>query len=236
MNVVIRAGYGPPGPAAPDAASPTMSRARAHVLAVLIAAATPSTLAGLVGETGLHANTLRGHLRGLEDDGLVRRERASPVGRGRPAWLYCVTPDQSRGAEYVGLATALAAMLHHKGGDPGPDAIAAGVQWGHELTHRSGRPVEGKSAHAQVVDLLEQIGFAPDSDPDHHTVVQLTACPLLAAARRYPDVVCAVHLGIVRGALEEYGAPAERTSLFPFSAPGACRLELSGVDDDPGEH
>jgi len=50
--------------------------------------------------------------------------------------------------------------------------------------------------------------------------------PLLEAAHKYPDVVCGVHLGIVRGALEEYGADPSNTDLFPFSEPGACRLDL----------
>jgi hypothetical protein len=39
-------------------------------------------------------------------------------------------------------------------------------------------------------------------------------------------VVCGVHLGIVRGALEEYGADSDRTDLQPFAEPGACRLDL----------
>ena len=39
-------------------------------------------------------------------------------------------------------------------------------------------------------------------------------------------VVCAVHLGIVRGALEVYGGDPTHTDLLPFSEPGACRLEM----------
>jgi len=58
------------------------------------------------------------------------------------------------------------------------------------------------------------------------SVVRLTLCPLLEAAHKHPDVVCGVHLGIVRGALEEYGADPTGTDLLPFSEPGACRLEL----------
>jgi hypothetical protein len=42
-------------------------------------------------------------------------------------------------------------------------------------------------------------------------------------------VICGVHLGLARGALEELGNDpdqTERTTLQPFSEPGACRLEL----------
>jgi hypothetical protein len=49
---------------------------------------------------------------------------------------------------------------------------------------------------------------------------------LLDAATEYPDVVCAVHLGIARGALEEYDADPADVALQPFSEPGACRLHL----------
>src|SRR3546814_19925983 len=61
------------------------------------------------------------------------------------------------------------------------------------------------------------------SDLDKATTVRLTRCPLLETAKEFPDVVCGVHLGIVRGALEEYGGDSERTDLFAFSEPGACR-------------
>jgi predicted ArsR family transcriptional regulator len=79
-----------------------------------------------------------------------------------------------------------------------------------------------------VVDLLEELGFAPSPDA-RAGVVKLRRCPLLEAAHQYPEVVCGVHLGVVRGALEELGASPEQTectALHPFSEPGACRLEL----------
>jgi predicted ArsR family transcriptional regulator len=78
-----------------------------------------------------------------------------------------------------------------------------------------------------VVSLFDDLGFAPESDGRASTV-RLTRCPLLEAARRYPDVVCAVHLGLTRGALEEYGADTEGARLLPFAEPGACVLHLSG--------
>ena len=54
----------------------------------------------------------------------------------------------------------------------------------------------------------------PEADP----------LPLLEAARRHRDVVCGVHLGIVRGALEEYAADPADSALVPFAEPGACLL------------
>ena len=78
---------------------------------------------------------------------------------------------------------------------------------------------------ARSSTILEGVGFAPEAD-DRATTARLTRCPLLDAAKEFPDVVCGVHLGIVRGALDEYGADSRRTDLAPFSEPGACRLDL----------
>ena len=203
-----------------------MSRSRAALLETLAGQPEPTTLAALIAATGLHANTLREHLEALEEADLVRRQRAAPNGRGRPAWLYRAT-NQEEHSEYAGLAATLAATIHRTSDSPREDGIAAGREWGRDLARVKGRPQDpgGLAARRQVVGLLADIGFAPVPD-DRLSVVRLTRCPLLEAAHRYPDVVCGVHLGIVRGALEEYGADAERTELFPFSEPGACRLEL----------
>jgi len=76
--------------------------------------------------------------------------------------------------------------------------------------------------------MLDGLGFAPSADA-RVGVVKLHRCPLLEAAHRNPQVVCAVHLGMARGALDELGADPERTeetALQPFSEPGACRLDL----------
>ena len=84
------------------------------------------------------------------------------------------------------------------------------------------------AARREVVTLLEELGFAPSADA-RLGVVKLHRCPLLQAAHQNPEVVCGVHLGLVRGALDELGAApdqSERTALQPFSEPGACRLDL----------
>ncbi|MET4224435.1 helix-turn-helix transcriptional regulator [Oerskovia enterophila] len=93
---------------------------------------------------------------------------------------------------------------------------------------RGGVDVASAARH-EVVDLLDRLGFAPQADGDAASVA-LTRCPLLEAAYRNPEVVCAVHLGLAQGALERLGAPREGTSLLPFAEPGACRLHLRSTD------
>ena len=209
-----------------------MTRARAAVLQAVESSSSSSSLAELSETTGLHTNTLREHLEVLRRDGLVRREAARPSGRGRPAWRYsAVAEEDSPLPEYAGLAAALAAVLHRTSAHPVDDAVAAGVDWGHELARTVGLPAEdgAVAARRQVLQVLDQMGFDPQVDTDAdpgHTTVRLTRCPLLETAKRYPDVVCGVHLGIAKGALRAYAADDSGTALTPFAEPGACLLLL----------
>lgn len=159
----------------------------------------------------------------------MRRSPAAPVGRGRPAWLYEATNNDASGLEHLDVVAVLASAIRRTSTSPTEDAISAGTEWGHELARERGaRPARNAvAARRQVVVLLDKIGFAPQPD-SRASVVRLTRCPLLEAARKYPDVVCGVHLGLIRGALEEYGADPGSTELKPFSEPGACRLHLAG--------
>ena len=56
--------------------------------------------------------------------------------------------------------------------------------------------------------------------------VQLRRCPLLDIARRYPEVVCQVHRGLIEGALTQLGGHDAGVDLQPFADPDACRLIL----------
>ncbi len=187
----------------------------------------PLTLASLVSATGLHENTLREHLTALVRRGMVTRHRAQPDGRGRPAWLYELAQDEPSRSEYAGLAAALAAVISRTNDDPTQAAAEAGEEWGRELARDRGAvPLSPGPARGHVLTLLDDLGFTPEPAVESPDEVRLTHCPLLEAAHRHPDVVCAVHLGIVRGALAEYGSDPDGSTLVPFAEPGACRLTL----------
>jgi predicted ArsR family transcriptional regulator len=232
-----------------------ISHARAGILGVLIDQPEPCTVTALSALTRQHPNTIREHLDGLVDDRLAVRTRAPVQGRGRPAWLYSAAPEigsEPGSGEYAGLASTLAAQIARNSRDPRADSIEAGRMWGRELVRQSTADaaeeaageaagegagdsaadarvnVNAISARRDVVTLLERLGFAPSPDA-RVNVVKLRRCPLLEAAHKNPEVVCGVHLGLVRGALDELGADpgqTERTALEPFSEPGACRLDL----------
>ncbi|MEO7069931.1 MAG: helix-turn-helix domain-containing protein [Nostocoides sp.] len=231
--------FGPlptPQPQAP----PALSSTRQAVLTALRQGTTPVTLTALATAMSLHANTIRDHLEALTTDGLVTRHPAEPSGRGRPAWLYAAArattaSDRSTRPEYAGLAVALASSIAERSADPRADALDAGQAWGAELAAAHGTPERQTPASARrdVVSLLDDLGFTPRTDARARSI-RLTTCPLLEAARRHPDVVCAVHLGIVRGALAGWSAPETVAELTPFSEPGACRLHLAAADAGAG--
>jgi predicted ArsR family transcriptional regulator len=212
-------------------ARPVLSGPRGAVLERLQRSTGPRTVAGLAEELGVHPNTAREHLDALVAQGLATRQSSPAAGRGRPAWRYSadvelLEPDP-RVRDYAGLATALAGHLARHAADPAAEGLAAGREWGAALAGNSpGRQPPGEAgARHRVVTLLDDLGFAPESDAAA-TTVALRRCPLLDAARQHPEVVCQVHLGIVRGALDRLGGDPEPTALLPFAEPGACRLHL----------
>ncbi|OBK23643.1 transcriptional regulator [Mycobacterium asiaticum] len=179
----------------------------------------------------LHPNTVREHLDAMVALGLVERAAATALGRGRPATLYRASAADPAVAvrDYAGLATALAGHLARTSAHPERDARAAGIEWGRELIDEGGQAgAEYEDPRPSVLEALARLGFAPDEGSlTAGGGIALRRCPLLDAARRYPTIVCQVHLGIVEGMLERLGAPgAQGLDLIPFAEPGACRLFL----------
>jgi predicted ArsR family transcriptional regulator len=209
-----------------------MSSARARVYEELRRSGEPSTVAAMARAVGAHRNTVREHLDALVTSGLVERAKDSGSRLGRPPSTYAVVsgaaePDV-RTRDYVALATALAGQIAVSSADPEAEAVTAGEPWGRRLA--APLPVSGTAAaRRSVVALLDDLGFEPTADR-RSTTIRLTRCPLLEAARARPDVVCSVHLGLVRGVLTALGGNPAGARLLPFSEPGACRLDLSPTD------
>lgn len=233
----IKSGVPELGPApVRGSAGPSLSRPRGAVLERLQRSPEPISATGLAAELRTHPNTVREHLDALVERGLAVRDRAPAQGRGRPAWRYAAASDRPepdpRVRDYAGLAAALAGHLARTSTDPAGEGLAAGRVWGRTLMGDRPAQAEQTPRH-RVVHLLDELGFAPEADPAA-TTVALRRCPLLDAARQHPEVVCQVHLGIVRGALEHHGGDPEPTALLPFAEPGACRLHLDTPAVSPG--
>lgn len=200
-----------------------LSNALRVVLDAVIDRGEPVTVAGLAADLGLHPNTVRSHLDALTVIELISRESAPINGRGRPTWLYQPTlAAMRRDQGYAGLATALADQLERSSSRPRDEAISAGERWGHEVSEAS---MLASEVQNQVITLLDELGF----DPEPGRVdgrVRLRSCPMIDAAQQHPDVVCGVHLGMVRGILRNAGGDPDTAELLAFYEPDACHLGL----------
>ena len=110
-----------------------VTAAQARVLATLRDAGRAVTLTELQDLTGLHANTVRGHLDALVAGGNASRIASRSGGRGRPAWSYL-----AREPEYAALAMALASGL-----DQGAEAGSADHRTLDPAAVRGGRACPG---------------------------------------------------------------------------------------------
>jgi predicted ArsR family transcriptional regulator len=203
-----------------------LTRSQQAVLAALRDQPDLVGLEALARHLGRHPNTLRDHVSALLDAGLVVRHQAPSDGRGRPRWLYGVagpvTVDDN--AE---LAAALAWRIAHRERDPLAAIRDVSRHWAGQIVARMGltRRRTAREGRTQVVDALDELGYAPEADARVDRVA-LTRCPLLQVANDVPDVVCNVHLGLVEELLEASGADPTRATLTPFAAPGMCALRL----------
>lgn len=194
---------------------------RARLLDLVEAGA--STVAELAQRSGLHPNTIRAHLDVLLDAGLVTAGVASTGRPGRPSRRFRAVP-RGRTAEHELLAAALAGSL-----DPLPDgpelAEASGRSWGRFLVERlpPTEPATEASCVARVCELLAERAFAPEAAG---RTIRMRACPFRELAERYPRVVCALHRGILDGALDELGAPVRVAELRPWVEPEVCEARL----------
>jgi predicted ArsR family transcriptional regulator len=212
------------------------SPSRARLVELLQAADRPLDAAELAELTGLHLSTVRSHLAILVEADVVTA-RSEPTGRpGRPRQRYEVG-DDADGADdgYRFLATALTGALRATTDDPGAAARASGEAWGRFLVDRPapGRPVPAGEAVARVHAMLATAGFAPEPGAVAPEVL-VRRCPFLTLAREDPEVVCNLHLGLLRGALAELGHDPAGTELTPFVAPSLCVASLPVAADGRG--
>jgi predicted ArsR family transcriptional regulator len=215
---------------------------RARVLALLQDAGEPMTASAVGARLGLHVNSARFHLDALAEDALVVRDREDRSTSGRPEVLYAVADAAPAVTHrsYRLLAEILTTFLADRLPEPSAAAEEAGEAWGRFLAPAAApyqRPDRSESLGV-LVDTLERIGF------DSHVVddpgdlrLEISHCPFLEVAEQHHDVVCAVHLGLMRGILEQTGAAVTADSLEPLVEPSRCIAHLApgpGKKGSPG--
>ncbi|NMR18962.1 metalloregulator ArsR/SmtB family transcription factor [Cellulomonas fimi] len=208
---------------------------RLRVLAVLRSSPKGWHVEEVARHTGLHPNTVRFHLERLASDGLASRHvlRSGVPGRPRLAYTADAVPDAGIARRHFGqLADVLAQVVARTSPEPAAVAIEAGRSWGLSRDAGPEQAANGADAIARLTAVLVEAGFEPEvcADEDEgHVVILQRHCPFLEVARAHPDVVCSVHLGLMRGVLETMAAPVSADRLVPFASPAGCEAHLTAA-------
>lgn len=225
------------------------SRVRRRMLDAIVSASDPVDTRWIATQLELHVTTVRFHLDRLEAAHLVRRVAApNAPRRGRPrVWYVAVSAvvdddeqhdsvhgdDQPGGDQHrdersrAAMIELLAGMLAERDADRGRSAaLEAGRAWGRATataaagSRAAGEPLAPGDERATLLGTLTAIGFEPAPRGDE---IDLHACPFRGAAAEHPQIVCAVHSGLVR---ELTGGDASTARLLPFVEPTRCVVVL----------
>jgi predicted ArsR family transcriptional regulator len=200
----------------------------------------PLVTAEIAEVLGLHPNTVRPHLDRMREVGLLEVTTDARGEVGRPQHRYSLAADApSLGLEAPTmpmLARMVLAMARRLGANPA-DAIAVGEAEG---AARATRYAAAPSALEALVADLDRLGFDPvvsgeddddigeeaAADAPVRAVVAFANCPFADLARAHPDLVCALHRGLVAGFVAQMG-DAEVTEFCPLAHRTPCRVAVA---------
>ncbi|GAB3686213.1 helix-turn-helix transcriptional regulator [Saccharopolyspora tripterygii] len=211
---------------------------RDDIVQALRTAARPLPIAEIADQLQVHPNTVRFHMDALVANGQV--EPVSPQHRtpGRPPRLFqAVAGMDPTGPRHYRLLAEVLVNAIAAAPDRADRAVEAGSTWGRKHgTPTSARPNDSDEAVDDLVALLDDIGFAPESEPDRESGgaprISLRNCPFLELAATEPQITCAIHLGLMRGAVEARESPIAVERLEPFAAPDRCVVHLATSEKD----
>jgi predicted ArsR family transcriptional regulator len=219
--------------------SPSRGGTRAAILRMLRGEARPLGIREVARRTGLHQNTARFHLEALAAAGLAARETEDRDTPGRPRIGYRAVAGGPGGRrEYRLLSVMLASLIAGTMPEPAAAAEAAGREWGAYLAEKPPpfQRLSAEEALTKLTAIMGELGFEPRAvtgeDAGGQYLLQLRQCPFLEVARQHRDVICALHLGLMRGALDLMRAPVTADRLEPFAEPGLCVARLTARDGD----
>jgi len=195
----------------------------------------PLATAEIAESLDLHPNTVRPHLERMRDVGLLAIETEARGSVGRPQHRYSLAPD----APSLGLEPAtfpvLARMLLRvaaAGGLSRDHVVDAGREQGEAdaialalaldiSTADAGTCVEG------LVARLDALGFDPAvAAEEEQATVAFAHCPFRELAEAHPEIVCALHQGLVEGIVDTLGG-ATVDAFHPLTDRTPCQADLA---------
>jgi predicted ArsR family transcriptional regulator len=191
-------------------------------------AARPVAVNEMARRLSLHPNTLRPHLRRLEEAGLVSHQVRRGTGVGRPQTQYrSVEPVGDEGRDFRLLAEMLCGLLQSKREIERGTGLAR--EWGtYMITQGGPRPgvkLPERQNLARLQDAMSRAGFDPRFRRTGRSVdVTLRDCPFRDLADDYRELVCSLHQGLVEGMLGGLKPKMTLRDFKPFAERGICRL------------
>ncbi len=197
---------------------------RAEVFEHLQGLTTAAPLDTIAEAVGIHQNTARFHLDALTSAGLVERQIEHREVPGRPKVLFRAARISSD-ASFESLAQVM--VRHFAGGleDRSERAVDAGLAWGEQVKAELVAVDPTREPLGRLVDGMAWLGYEPQLVNDPEPVLNLRPCPYARIANGDPDIVCQLHLGLMRGILGP-DQPWEVVSIEPWSGPTTCRVTL----------
>jgi predicted ArsR family transcriptional regulator len=189
----------------------------------------PVSVRELSARLSLHPNTLRPHLRRLEEVGLVATEPSRAPSVGRPQTLYAAIEREPReGRDYRLLAEILTGLL--SGARAVERARDRARDWGVYLVGRSvpkpgARKLSGPNL-ALLQEALADAGFDPRFRRRGATRVDISLrdCPFRDLMDEHRELVCAIHRGLLEGMLAGSRPPLRLAELQPLAERQVCSL------------
>ncbi|MFC9328000.1 helix-turn-helix transcriptional regulator [Kitasatospora sp. NPDC057015] len=140
--------------------------------------------------------------------------------------------ERSARAERAGRAWGAGEADRRPPGEPASDRPSAEQSLSEpslsEQPHPDGSPADrpwtDRALAERVLAEAEGWGFGPELAADGAGVL-LHQCPFQQNAESHPEVVCAVHQGLLDAIAERAGRPGA-IALRPFSAPGVCSIRI----------
>jgi predicted ArsR family transcriptional regulator len=213
---------------------------RTHIIQLLRDTREPLSVDKVAELSGIHVNTARFHLESLVDAGLAQRQTEARSAPGRPRVVYSGTlPNQTheRAQGYRLLAEILTTAVAQSNPAAQEWMYQVGHEWGRYLTTRPA-PFEDVDEHTigqRLVDKLDALWFAPEISKadDGPPCLMLHNCPFLAAAERFPEIVCQLHAGMINGSMDEMRSANRLVELEPQVEPHLCRGTLGPAPQTP---
>ena len=189
----------------------------------------PLATADIADSLALHPNTVRPHLERMRDVGLLEVGTHVSTGVGRPHHVYWLAPDApTLGLEppTFPLLARMLVRLAEATGASGDDAAEVGrAQGAADAADHADAP----SCLEALVAQLDVLGFDPvvDGTDDGETaVIAFTHCPFRELAEQHPELVCALHRGMVEGFVEAMG-DTTLDDFHPLVHRRPCQVSLT---------